>query len=78
MPIMHAVWPIEAPPVCTAFWDQDSWERFEDRYRPADYTGGRYDAEAWLQFRRKTHQKNLAEFLARHGVDPALAEGVEP
>jgi hypothetical protein len=50
--IQHAVWPTPAPPVTTALWDQGSWQRFEDRYRPADYTGGRYDQEAREEYRK--------------------------
>lgn len=46
----HAVWPTKAPPVCTAFWDCEAWERFEDGFRPEGYTGGRHDVEAWAAF----------------------------
>ena len=50
--IQHAVWPTPAPPVTTALWDQGSWRQFEDGYRPADYTGGRYDQEAWNEYQK--------------------------
>lgn len=46
----HCVWPTRAPPVCTAYWDTESWERFEDGFRPEGYTGDRHDTEAWERF----------------------------
>ena len=46
----HCVWPTRPPPVCTDLWDTQSWERFEDGFRPAGYTGGRHDTEAWKRF----------------------------
>jgi len=46
----HAVWPTPAPPVTPHHWDQGDWQRFEDRYRPSAYAGGRYDDEAWERY----------------------------
>ena len=48
----YNVWPTPAPPVCTALWEQEAWDRFADGYRPDDYEGGRYDQEAWEQHLR--------------------------
>jgi len=47
----YSVWPTPAPPVCTVQWDQDSWRRWEARYRPDDYAGGQYDRSAWDAYR---------------------------
>lgn len=43
----HAVWPTSVPPVSTACWSSESWQKFEDGYKPKDYTGGRHDTAAW-------------------------------
>jgi hypothetical protein len=45
--VRYAVWPVPAPPVCTAAWDQAAWQRYEDRYRPAWYDGPPFDQEAF-------------------------------
>ena len=45
--IKHAAWPTPAPPVCTTLLDQQSWDKFADRYRPAGYHGNRYDSKAY-------------------------------
>lgn len=67
--IQHSVWPTGVPPVCTAFWDQDSWRRFDEGFRPAGYTGGQYDEEAWAIFdaarREAVRQELLAKVLGR-------------
>lgn len=48
----HVVWPTPAPPVSTALWTQESWMAFEDRYRPAGYTGDRFDQVAWDRYHK--------------------------
>jgi hypothetical protein len=58
----HAVWPTGVPPVCTAFWTTESWQKFEDRFRPAGYTGGRHDQAAWDAY-TKGVQEQVAEGL---------------
>ena len=47
----YSVWPTSVPPVCTARWDQDSWQRFEAHFRPETYKGGQYDQAEWDTYR---------------------------
>jgi hypothetical protein len=61
MKIKHSVWPTGVPPVCTAYWDQSSWDKFADSFRPEDYHGGRFDASAWAEYvERKSAEVNEA------------------
>ena len=46
----YAVWPTQAPPVCTARWGQGNWGDFDEKFRPPGYTGGIYDQEAYKVF----------------------------
>ena len=48
--IRHAVWDTPEPLVTTALWNQRSWNIYENRYRPIDYIGGRYDLKAWNEY----------------------------
>jgi tRNA nucleotidyltransferase/poly(A) polymerase len=66
----YSVWPTPAPPVTPSRWNQGDWQRFEDRYRPPEYAGDRYDEEAWDRFvasRRRTslYEPNASEVHAR-------------
>jgi len=47
----QALWPVEEPPVDTIKWCQADWDRYNNRFRPADYTGGLYDFAAWTAYR---------------------------
>ena len=75
--IQHAVWPTPAPPVCAAFWTQESWQRFEDRYRPVDYTGDRYDAEAWGAYRAQANRRERLALLTPFSAAIARLKGPE-
>jgi hypothetical protein len=57
MHIKHVVWPTGVPPVSTALWNQDSWNRFAEGYRPKGYKGGMFDEEAYAEFKLKTDLK---------------------
>lgn len=48
----YAVWPTPVVPVTTRLWTQEDWAVFEDRYRPAGYTGGMYDQVAWNAYQK--------------------------
>ena len=48
MKIEHAVWPTGVPPVCTANWAQEAWDKFAEGYRPSGYTGGIYDDKGYM------------------------------
>jgi len=54
--IKHCAWPTRAPDVCTAFWDQESWDKFGESYRPKGYTGDRYDGQAYQAWRKARRQ----------------------
>lgn len=47
---VRCVWPVGVPPVCDHLWDTHSWTRWEDKFQPEGYTGGRHDDAAWEQF----------------------------
>ena len=64
-PIRYSVWPTGVPPVCTAFWDQAAWQRFDEGFRPVGYTGGQYDEEAWVAFDTARRESIRQELLAR-------------
>jgi hypothetical protein len=64
--IQHAVWPTPPPPVTTWAWDQESWNNFEDSYRPDDYTGDRFDTEAWRAYCDAMQQSIVDAFYERH------------
>lgn len=49
-PIRHAAWPTGVPPVPTYYWDQVSWDKWAEGFRPAGYTGGMFDLEAYRAF----------------------------
>ena len=53
----YIVWPLAVPPVCTANWDQDSWEKYAQQFRPRDYHGGMYDK---IAYDRYLAQKDIA------------------
>lgn len=68
---LYCVWPIGVPPVPTQFWTAGSWVRWEDKFRPADYAGGRYDSAAWEHFdaerREAIHDELRVEMAAQIG-----------
>lgn len=47
MAIDHAPWATGVPPVCTAYWDQDSWDKFAESFRPEGYEGDIRDHHAY-------------------------------
>lgn len=50
--VKHCAWPTPAPQVTTWGWSQEGWDRWGERYRPAEYTGPIHDVaayEAWLK-----------------------------
>jgi len=81
--VKHAVWPTSAPPVCTAYWDQESWDKFAAGFRPEGYEGGMHDQVAydqWLAERRASQDvpsRNIdwAALVKRHsGLDAPKPE----
>ena len=68
-PIRHAVWPTPAPPVCTHYWDQDSWDKFAAGYRPEDYHGDMHDQAAWDAHRAQINKTYVDNFYQQHGVE---------
>jgi hypothetical protein len=43
-------WPIQAPPVCTAYWNDSDWLKYWERFRPLGYSGAALDEEAFSIF----------------------------
>jgi hypothetical protein len=58
--IKHAAWPTPPPPVCTVYWDQTSWDKFAERYRPEGYAGGIYDEEAYKAWLKSKPEETYA------------------
>ncbi|MBO76779.1 MAG: hypothetical protein CME17_05035 [Gemmatimonadetes bacterium] len=52
--VKHSVWAHLCPEPYgrRELWTQDDWQRYEDRWRPEDYTGGRYDESDWRKYCR--------------------------
>ena len=46
MPV-QTVWPVRVPTPETIIYGLDSWDRYEEKFRPHDYLGGRFDRAAW-------------------------------
>jgi len=72
MPSPLPVWPFGAPPVCTIYWTDESWERFTDGFRPEWYKGGRNDEVAWKKALAEQFEAERVEFYARHGCKPGV------
>lgn len=67
--MQYAVWPTSAPPVPANKWDQTSWRNFDERFRPADYSGGIYDQEAWNKYLKENAEKERDAFYAKYGME---------
>ena len=64
--IKHVVWPTEAPPVCTANWDQITWDNWGEKSRPPDYFGNEYSETEWGFY------KDIKRILREEGRDGVL------
>lgn len=62
----HAVWATPAPAVCTARWNEEDWRKFEEQFRPADYTGGRIDMGAWVKYKAQKLEEIRQKFIYPH------------
>ena len=69
MSIRHSVWPTNAPLGPSAGWSQADHNRFADGFRPEDYTGGRFDQEAWAAYAEARNKRSVANWYRQHGVD---------
>jgi len=61
----YCVWPIEVPPVCAKRWDEQSWRKWENCFRPKGYYGGRYDKHAWVKFKKHNLERVQKELLGK-------------
>lgn len=68
MTVKHTVWPTPVPPVCTAFWDQRSWDSWADLSKPEDYHGDRYSQSDWEEYMRNKDNSYVNEQSRRMGV----------
>ena len=64
----HSVWPTKAPLVPCHYWAQADWNRHADGFRPADYTGGRFDQAAWDVFAAARSKAFVDRFYQQAGV----------
>lgn len=70
--IKHAVWPTKAPDGPTVYWDQESWDKFADGFRPPEYQGDRFDQAAWEAFdseRKERYRRELYHRVAHPASD---------
>jgi len=69
--------------VCTAYWDQEAWDKFGEGFRPEGYTGGIHDQEAydkWFKDKQATAgipSRNIDWSTIRNRHKPAAAEPPE-
>jgi len=68
MSIKHAAWPTGVPPVTTARWGQEDWNRFAEGFRPKWYKGPIFDYEAYEKARAAWEEGYRRELLAGFGV----------
>lgn len=45
----YSVWPVPVPPAI-GYWGQESWRKYDEQFRPDDYSGGMYDQKAWEEY----------------------------
>ena len=57
------VWPYPVPPVCPERWNNSDWVTYIKRYRPAGYTGGETDTQAWADYQEEQRKAALARLL---------------
>lgn len=69
MPVKHAVWSTTAPPVTTGYWTREDWAKFEDGFRPKDYTGDRFDEIAWGAYKAKKNEELRLKLYAGFGCE---------
>ena len=48
----YAVWPVPTPDNHHD-WSQARWNKYENKFRPKDYFGGRYQVQAWGKYLAK-------------------------
>ncbi len=58
------VWPFGVPPVCTNYWDNESWVKWIMGFKPTDYKGGETDTEAWNNYKEKKRVKAFNKLSA--------------
>ena len=78
MKIEHAVWPTGVPPVCTANWAQEAWDKFAEGYRPSGYTGDAHDPRAYIIWSAqvliadvRAEREGKVGYMAGHGFASA-------
>ena len=62
------VWPTGIP-YHSALWNDDDWLRYARSFRPADYTGGEFDKEAWADYIVNQNLKRFREFWPNHDIN---------
>ena len=56
------VWGIGPPTTCTNLWDNNSWSKWEDLFRPIGYNGDKYDQVAFDSFKLAIYNELRASF----------------
>jgi len=65
MSINHAPWATPPPPVTTGGWDQESWDKYAEKYRPKEYTGDIRDHRGYMLWGARRHVEAAKEYEER-------------
>ena len=73
MSINHAPWPTPAPPAITAGWNQESWDKYAEKYRPQGYMGDIRDHRGYMLWGARRHVEAAKEY--EESGRPAIERG---